>query len=106
MQGTQSQDRIAGALAYIFFLIPVLMEQKTEYVCFHMKQSFFFFVIVVIAGFIPFFGHMISVLIFFHVVFLMWKAYNGEKFVVPYIAGYPEKLIQLLGIGSLFIPKK
>lgn len=76
MQDTQSQDRLAGALAYILFLIPILMDRKTEYTCFHMRQAFLLNVGAILCSVIPFFGAIIGFVIFVHVVFLMWKAYQ------------------------------
>ncbi len=76
MQDTKSQDRLAGTLAYILFFIPILMDKKTEYTCFHMRQAFLLNVAAILCSIIPFFGPLISFIIFIHVVFLMWKAYN------------------------------
>jgi len=35
-----SQEKLAGALAYLFFPIPMMMNAKTEFTMFHAKQSF------------------------------------------------------------------
>jgi uncharacterized membrane protein len=43
-----SQERLAGALAYIFFFFPMILGTKTEFTMFHSKQSFGLFLVLVI----------------------------------------------------------
>jgi uncharacterized membrane protein len=44
-----SQEKIAAALSYLFFWIPVLMKVKTEFTIFHMKQGLMFHMLWLIA---------------------------------------------------------
>jgi uncharacterized membrane protein len=44
-----SQEKIAAALAYLCFWIPVLMQVKTEFTIFHMKQGLIFHLVVMAA---------------------------------------------------------
>ncbi len=90
------------------------MEQKTDFTTFHMRQSFLLLVIFIavsfVISFIPwlllFIGGLIHLAIFFHAGFLAWKAYNGEKFAIPYIYNNANKLIKALGWDNLFTPSK
>jgi uncharacterized membrane protein len=50
-----SQEKIAAALAYLFFWMPVVMKVKTEFTIFHMKQGLIFHLVVVVAFL---FGHI------------------------------------------------
>jgi uncharacterized membrane protein len=45
-----SQEKIAAALSYLCFWMPVLMKAKTEFTIFHMKQGLIFHFIVVVAS--------------------------------------------------------
>jgi uncharacterized membrane protein len=110
--GTQSaglEENVASALCYlltiitgiIFLVISPYNQNKT--IRFHAFQAIFFFVaafaINFILGFIlmmaPFGFWWISSLVhlaFFLIwLFLMWKAYNREKFLLPVIGELAEK---------------
>lgn len=106
MQDSHSQDRLAGTLSYIIFFVPLMMDHRTEFACFHMRQAFLLNVVAILASIIPFFGGIISFFVFIHVVFLMWKAYHGEKLAIPYIYPYAEKLITVLSLQKWFVPTK
>ncbi len=107
MQSTQSNDRVAAMLSYIFFFIPILMEKQTNYVCFHMKQSFLLLVIAVLAIIVPLpiIGELVSFVVFLLTIFMMWKSYHWEKYAIPYIYENSEKLIKLFQIEKWFVPK-
>ncbi len=83
-----------------------MMDRRTEYTVFHMKQSFIINIFWFFGPFIPILWGIMILVAIVHAVFLAWKAYSGEKFVVSYIYPYSENLIGALGIGSWFTPKK
>jgi len=97
-------DNIAGALAYItifpaiFFLV-VAPYNRNRFIRFHSFQSLFLFVAAValniLIGFLPFvrwmLWNLLSLACFVLVVFLIIKAYQGQKFKVPVIGDMAEK---------------
>lgn len=98
---TSLQPNVAAALSYIAGLITGIiffMISKDKFVRFHAMQSIILslavMVISVVLGMIPFvnilspFIGLGAVILF---VVLMIKAYQGEKFMVPYIGAYAEK---------------
>lgn len=101
-----SNERVAGALSYVFFLIPVFLEAKTEFTVFHMKQSLFLLVSVIIGSSLPFIGGAIASVWLFATGFLAWQAYLGERFDLPYVYPYIEKAVVKLNLTSFFTPHK
>ena len=104
-----SQEKLAGALAYLLFPIPMIMNVKTEFTVFQSKQSFGLFCISIIAmiiGFIPFIGGFIRFIIclglFVVGCWSAYQAYLGNKFVVPGITEYTNMAIAKLGIAQFF----
>ncbi|MFH1588504.1 MAG: DUF4870 domain-containing protein [Candidatus Diapherotrites archaeon] len=115
-----SDSKMYGAAAYLFGLITgvivLLMKPEDKYVKFHAMQSIILNVVMIVVfmvlGFVMTFlslmlmmvgGGMIailfsfvymiiSLLVFVLWLFLMWKAYNGEKFKLPMIGEQAEKL--------------
>ena len=97
-------DNIAGALAYItifpaiFFLV-VAPYNRNRFIRFHSFQCLFLFVAAValniLIGFLPFvrwmLWNLLSLACFVLVVFLIIKAYQGQKFKVPVIGDMAEK---------------
>lgn len=110
-------SNVAGALAYVLGLITgilflVLDPYKNDrFVRFHAFQSIFFcgaFIVVRIAwnivwgilgsltgGLLIFVAAPISILIslggFVYWLFLMYKAYNNERYMIPFIGGLASK---------------
>ncbi|KKS84942.1 MAG: hypothetical protein UV59_C0012G0035 [Candidatus Gottesmanbacteria bacterium GW2011_GWA1_43_11] len=99
MAEAKSDDNIKGALAYLLFFVSgialLLVEKKSTYVRFHAMQSTLFFGGLFILGFIPVLGLLLWLILPFVVflawLFLMWKAFNGEKFKLPYVGNFAEK---------------
>lgn len=107
---TQSglEQNIAGALCYffgplgaIFFLVT---EKENKFVRFHAMQSIIATVVVIIAqivvgiiGGITLVGMILVPLLglatFAGWIFLMYKAFNNEEFMVPYIGEMANKQI-------------
>lgn len=95
MAKKEEDQNLKGALAYllgfmtgIFFL---MTEKENEFIRFHARQSIIVFVILFVLNFIPlvnFFVIPISLILW---LFLMYKAYSGEKYKLPYIGGFAEK---------------
>jgi uncharacterized membrane protein len=98
---TKSNQNLMGALAYLLGPITgvvLLLTQKDSTVRFHSMQS-----IVVLGGLwllswiLPFtvVGIVLvlplMIVTFVLWVLLMWKAFNGEKFKVPYLGDFAEK---------------
>jgi uncharacterized membrane protein len=114
--GDESRLYAAGAyILLIFSGIAVLLLRKNDsYAKFHAMQSILFTVALIvlsvalgiaggIVGLIPFLGWITS-LIFFAIaglanlavfllwLYLMWKAYTGERFMLPVIGAEAEKM--------------
>ena len=105
MEQTSSglQENVAGALAYglgwitgAFFL---LFEPSNRFVRFHAWQSVILFGALSLAWFvavsIPLFGTIVAFVIIppvsaFLWLFLMYKAYNGHRYKVPYAGDMAE----------------
>lgn len=94
-------ENIAGLLSYIAIigLIFLFIEKENQFVRFHALQAIFvsltFFIISIILGIIPILGLVVLVLLtplfFILLIFLMYQAYNGKKFKLPFIGELAEK---------------
>ncbi len=95
-------ENIRGALCYvlgflsgIFFL---LTEKENKFVRFHAMQSTMVFLGITLFMMIPFLGWMLSVFLaplsLLLWLFLMYKAYQGEKFKLPVIGDLVEKQLR------------
>ena len=89
---------VLGFLSGIFFL---LTEKENKFVRFHAMQSTMVFLGLTVLMMIPFLGWMLSVLIaplsLLLWLFLMYKAYQGEKFKLPVIGDLAEKQAEKFG---------
>ena len=105
----QGNENILGAVAYLLGFITgivlLLVEKKSQFVRFHAMQSTILFggifVLNLVFGFIPILGwiagFLISVASFILWLILMWKAFNGEMYKVPYVGGLVEKQLAKMG---------
>jgi uncharacterized membrane protein len=103
METTQSNENLLGAVAYLLGFITgivlLLVEKKSSYVRFHAMQSTILFgglfVINLALGFIPFLGWLVGLLLsiaaFILWLVLMWKAFSGVKYKVPFVGNLAEK---------------
>ena len=100
---TGIKPNIAALLAYFLWFISglvfLLIEKKNKFVRFHAMQSIVafgsLFVVLWVLGMLPVVGGLLSgVLYIFWVglwVVLMVKAYQGEKFKLPWAGEIAEK---------------
>lgn len=96
-------ENIAGLLCYLFSLISgivfLIIEKENKFIRFHAMQAIMTFIVVVgaslLLGLIPFIGFIISLLIapitFFLFVFLMYQAYQGKMYKLPFLGDLAEK---------------
>ncbi len=109
--GTGLEPNIAGLLCYVVGwvtgLVFFLIEKEDDYVRFHAMQSIVVFgaitviqIIFSILGFIPYVGILFDILGWVAWlgsivlwVLLMIKAYQGERYKIPYAGDFAEKHI-------------
>ncbi len=99
------EPNLAGLLCYvgawITGIIFFILEQKNNWIRFHAAQAIVTFGTLAVAGlilgWIPFIGTFFSVIIgitgFILWILLMVKAYNGERFKVPWAGNIAEKMV-------------
>jgi len=100
---------VAGLLCYIGWwitgLIFFILEQKNSWIRYHAAQSIVvfgtLFVAGMILGWIPFIGTVFSSIIgiigFVLWIVLMVKAYNGERYKVPWAGDIAERMVTSSG---------
>jgi uncharacterized membrane protein len=96
-------ENVAGLLCYVLGwisgLVFFLIEKENKFVRFHALQSIIVFGVLFVAGFIigwiPIIGwiinSLIGVLAFILWIVLMVKAYQGEKYKLPWAGNLAEK---------------
>jgi uncharacterized membrane protein len=102
---TGLEPNVASLLCYLFGwvtgIIFFILEKDNKYVRFHALQSIIVFGILSLAGsiigWIPFLdwviGVFIGVLTFILWLVLMIKAYQGEKYKIPWAGDFAEKQV-------------
>jgi uncharacterized membrane protein len=104
---TKSNDNMMGAVAYLLGFVTgivlLIVEKKSSFVRFHAMQSTILFggvfILNIVLGIIPVLGWVVALLVspvlmivsFILWLVLMWKAYNGEMYKLPYIGELAEK---------------
>ena len=107
-----SDEKMKGAAAYLFGpitgIIFLLLEKKNEYIRFHAMQSTLLFgtifLLNVVLGIVPVLGWIIALVIsplvglitFILWLVLLWKAFSGEKYKLPYFGNLAEKQLAKL----------
>ena len=102
-----SDEKMKGAVAYLLGpitgIILILLEKKNDYIRFHAMQSTLLFgaifLLNVVLGIIPVLGWIIALVIsplvvlvsFVLWVVLLWKAFSGERYKLPYFGNLAEK---------------
>ena len=101
---TGLEANVAGLLCYVLGwisgLVFILIEKKNKFVRFHAMQSIIVFGAITLAniilGWIPFIGAVLSVLLSILAlvlwIILMIKAYQGDKYKLPWAGNLAEKL--------------
>lgn len=94
-------ENIAGAISYIAIvgLIFIFIEKENQFVRFHALQAIFttlaIFAISIVLGIIPVLGlvvlFMLTPLFFLLFIFLLYQAYNGKRFKLPFVGDLAEK---------------
>jgi uncharacterized membrane protein len=100
---TGLDPRFAAALSYVGGLVTgvlfLILEKENRYVRFHAMQSTIAFLAVLVAHLLlnsaPIFGGLLS-WIFVVVVIVVWvvlifKAFKGEQYKLPYIGDWAEE---------------
>jgi len=100
---TELEENVTGLLCYVLFwvsgIIFLILEPENKFVRFHAMQSTIVFGVLNIAGivlrWIPWAGIFLSGVVggiaFILWVVLMVKAYQGEKYKLPYAGDQAEK---------------
>lgn len=107
-----SNENLLGALAYLLGpitgIILLLVEKSNSFIRFHAMQSTLvfgaLFLLNIALGIVPVLHWLIAVLIspvislisFILWIILMWKAFNGEKYKLPYFGELAEKYLEKL----------
>ncbi len=106
---TQGNENLLGAVAYLLGFVTgivlLLVEKQSKFVRFHAMQSTIFFgglfVVNIALGFIPLLGWLVGFLLsiaaFVMWIMLMWKAFQGEMYKLPYVGEMAEKQLAKMG---------
>lgn len=109
---TAGNQNLMGALAYLagpvtgIFLL--LTEKENDYIRFHAMQSTVVFgayvLLYIIMGIVPVLGWIIAIILspiltlvgFVLWMVLMWKAFNGEEYKLPYFGDLTQRQLAKL----------
>lgn len=98
--------KLIAAVGYVPFvcILPLLSRETDAYLAFHGRQGLLLTIASVIVGIlspfiamaVPLFGMLViwalDLVLLAYMVMGGWKAYNGEKWVLPYIGQFADKL--------------
>ncbi|MEM3399981.1 MAG: DUF4870 domain-containing protein [Candidatus Micrarchaeia archaeon] len=101
-KGSGLDPKVAGALSYLFGILTgiifLLIDKEDEYVRFHALQSIMTNIVVIAVAFVLFItvvGIVCMPLLWLGTpityLYLMYMAYTGQKYKLPYIGDYAEK---------------
>jgi len=109
---TNSNEKLVGALTYlagpITGVLFLLIERKNQYIRYHAMQSVLvfggIFLLQIVLGIVPILGWLMALILsplIFLVTFLLWlvlmfKAYSGEKYHLPYFGNLADKQLAKL----------
>ena len=90
---------VSCLLGFVTGIIMLLVEKQSRFVRFHAMQSTMLFgglfVVNIALGFIPILGWLVGLILSFVAfilwIILMWKAFQGEMYKVPYVGEMAEK---------------
>ncbi len=109
MAEVKGNENLMGAASYLLGfvtgIIMLLIERQSAFVRFHAMQSTILFggvfVVNIALGFIPILGWLVGLVLsltaFILWIVLMWKAFQGEMYKVPYVGELAEKQLAKLG---------
>ena len=110
-EGSSNRNLMAAAaylLGPITGIVLLLGERNNAFVRFHAMQSTIVFgglvLINIVLGLVPILGWIVALLLspllliggFILWIFLMWKAYSGEKYKLPYFGDLAERQLARL----------
>ena len=102
---TGLEENVAGLLCYVLGwvsgLVFILIEKENKFVRFHAMQSIIVFGVLTVAriilAWIPIIGWILGIIIgigaFVLWIILMIKAYQGEKYKLPWAGNLAEKQV-------------
>lgn len=112
MAENAKNEKLMGALTYLLGpitgIVFLLTEKKNPFIRFHAMQSTILFggifLINIVLGIIPVLGWIVALVLsplltlvsFILWLVLMWKAYNGEKYKLPFVGDLAEKQLAKL----------
>jgi uncharacterized membrane protein len=96
---TGLEENVAGFLCYLLWFVTgivfLLVERESRFVKFHAKQStiafLIIFLILLIIGWIPVIGTLAWILSLILWVFLMIKALQGKRYLLPIVGKLVEE---------------
>ena len=100
---TKSNENLMGAASYLLGFVTgivfLLVEKESKFVRFHAMQSTILFggifILNIALGFVPVLGWLLGLILSFAAfilwIVLMWKAFQGEMYQVPYIGKIAEE---------------
>lgn len=112
VEANSGNEKMMGAVAYLLGpvtgILLLITEKKNTYIRFHAMQSTVVFGAVVllylVLGFVPVLGWLMALILspiitlvsFVLWLVLMWKAYSGEKYKLPYFGDLAERQLAKL----------
>lgn len=101
----KKKGNVNAALTYlagwVTGLIFLLTEKEDEFIRFHAAQSVVVFGALTVVTLVPFLGQLLGLFLWplglILWIILMVKAYNNEKFKLPVVGDYAEKLEEKIG---------
>jgi uncharacterized membrane protein len=118
-----NDSKLYGALAYsLSFFTGILMlfiKPEDKFVKFHALQSILLGIVAIVLSivlsivtgilwFIPIIGWLLNLIVYSVLMlgslilwlFLMWKAYQGEKWMVPVVGEQAEKMVETVNLSG------
>lgn len=90
-------NRLFAALSYVWLLclIPLLLRRRSSFARFHARQGFVLLIVELALGlamWIPVIGQVLLLIVLVMSIVGFIKAYNGERYKMPFIHQWSEKL--------------
>lgn len=95
--GTGLKKETAGALAYVLGPLTgviFLILEKDSFVRFHAMQSIVVFVALFVLELIPLFGMLVGLVGFVLWLLLIYKAWQGEEWEVPFLGKFARQFVK------------